>query len=143
MVEKHKQGILDRIKAAVSKDKSVRLVANDPTLTAELLLLFRTILADGEVKQSELQMLKHICENELGIAGRSLDDVYAYLEDISYETSADQAAEMFQALDESRRKELLDHMIAIAEADQLIVENEVRLLDRTAQILGFDLKTAK
>ena len=43
-------GWLDALKTRLEREKVVRLVANDPALTAELLLLFKVILADGEVK---------------------------------------------------------------------------------------------
>ena len=38
---------LEALKSRLEKEKVVRLVANDPALTAELLLLFKVILADG------------------------------------------------------------------------------------------------
>lgn len=141
MSNKEKNSLFGNFKAMIERDKSVRLVANDPALTAELLLLFRMILADGLVKEKELKVLARICSTAFDIKPDAIDGVYHYLQDISYETSAKQAAEMFGALSEDRRQELLDHMIAIAEADNELNANEVKLLGRTAKLLGFDLKS--
>ncbi len=140
MSDDDKQGLFGKIKAMLERDKSVRLVANDPALTAELLLLFRMILADGDVKDRELQMLRRICESEFAINADAIDGVYKYLQDYSYETSIDQSAQMFASLSVERRQELLNHMIAIAEADDELASNELKLLGRTAEMLGFDVK---
>ena len=40
-------GLLAQLKAMFDGDPGVRKVADDPLLSAELLLLFRMILADG------------------------------------------------------------------------------------------------
>ena len=141
MPDKEKPGLFGHFKTMIERDKSVRLVANDPALTAELLLLFRMILADGQVREKELKMLERICSSAFGINSDAIDGVYKYLQDISYETSAEQAAEMFGTLSDERRQELLDHMISIAEADEELAANEVKLLSRIAEKLGFDLKT--
>lgn len=131
---------IEKFKSMLERDRTVSLVANDPALTAELLLLFRMILADGQVKERELAMFKRICSVNFGINPDAMDGVYQYLHDFAYETSADQAAEMFANLDIERRQALLDHMIAIAEADDDIAPGEMKLLGKTAQMLGFDLK---
>ena len=136
-----KQSMFGKFKAMLEREKSVRLVANDPALTAELLLLFRMILADGDVKDRELQMLRRICESEFGINADAIDGIYKYLQDYSYETSIDQSAQMFSSLSVERRQELLNHMIAIAEADDELASNEIKLLGRTAAMLGFDVKS--
>lgn len=141
MSSEDKSSLFGNFRAMIERDKSVRLVANDPALTAELLLLFRMILADGQVRERELKMLQRICSTAFDIKADAIDGVYKYLQDISYETSAEQAAEMFAALSNERRQELLDHMIAIAESDDELASNEVKLLGRTASMLGFDLKT--
>lgn len=141
MSSEEKSGLFGNFKAMIERDKSVRLVANDSALTAELLLLFRMILADGLVREKELKMLERICSSAFDIKPDAIDGVYNYLQEISYETTTKQAAEMFNALSEERRQELLDHMISIAEADDELASNEVKLLARTATMLGFDLKT--
>lgn len=133
-------GLLDTIKSMLERDKTVRLVANDPALTAELLLLFRMILADGEVRNEELLMFKSICRTAFGLNPDVMSDVYQYLEDFGYEMSPEQTVEIFSALPEERRRDLLDHMIQIAESDDVLDARELALLGKTADMLGFDLK---
>lgn len=134
------RGILGTFRAMLERERSVRLVANDPALTAELLLLFRVMLADGMVRGEELDVFKRICREAFGLEPDAMERVYQYLEDYAYDTNSEQMAEVFAELDMDRRKSLLDHMIAIAEADHQIDENEMRLLQRTSDMLGFDLK---
>ena len=47
--------LLDQFLALLDGDPGVRKVADDPVLSAELLLLFRMILADGTVSESDLK----------------------------------------------------------------------------------------
>jgi len=105
-------------------------------LSAELLLLFRMILADGEVAESELRVFRRICRESFGIAETSIDGVIEYLNEFGYETTGSQAIAMFRDLDVDRRRLLARHMAEIAKADERLAENEVRLLRRTLDLLG-------
>lgn len=134
---------LVRIRKLVEGDRSVRLVASDPALTSELLLLFKVILADGQVKPSEIDAFKRICSEAFGLDTENMEGVYKYLEDYAYETTAAQAAELFNTLPNERRQMLLDHMIAIAEADAELNVKELQLLEKTADRLGFDIGTSR
>ena len=49
-------GLLAQIREIFEGDPGVRKVADDPVLSAELLLLFRMILADGQVSDSEMEV---------------------------------------------------------------------------------------
>jgi len=132
-------GWLDALKTRLEREKVVRLVANDPALTAELLLLFKVILADGEVKTAELDTFKRICRDSFGLDPEVMDGVYDYLNDFAYETTPAQAAAVFAELPMERRQRLLDHMIEIAEADSDIDRHEERFLARIADMLDFDI----
>ncbi|MEP9389107.1 TerB family tellurite resistance protein [Mesorhizobium sp. KR9-304] len=129
-------GLLAQLREIFEGDAGVRKVADDPVLSAELLLLFRMILADGQVSDSEMQVFRRICRESFGIADESIDGVIEYLNDFGYETSGAQAIGMFRELDIERRKELARHMAEIAKADRQLAENEVRLLRRTLDLLG-------
>ena len=129
-------GLLAQLRELFEGDAGVRKVADDPVLSAELLLLFRMILADGQVSESEMQVFRRICREAFGIADESIDGVVEYLNDFGYETSGAQAIEMFRGLDVERRKQLARHMAEIAKADSQLAENEVRLLRRTLDLLG-------
>lgn len=128
--------LLDQIRSIFDGDPGIHKVANDPVLSAELLLLFRMILADGVVTEEEMDMFRRICRESFGIPESSIDGVIEYLNDFGYETNGGQAVAVFQQLDEGRRRELAKHMADIAKADSDLSQNEVRLLRRTLELLG-------
>ena len=132
------EGFLSRIRQLFEGDPGVRRVADDPVLTAELLLLFRMILADGSVEEKELATFRRICTESFGIPKESLVGVIRYLQDYGYETTGSQALTLFQTLDRDRRVQLGRHLAEIAKADENLSEHEVRLLKRTLEVLDLD-----
>ncbi|NDY74889.1 hypothetical protein G3N28_23325, partial [Desulfobacter hydrogenophilus] len=60
-------GLLDQIRSIFDGDPGVRKVADDPVLSAELLMLFRMILADGSVSESEMAVFRRICKEAFDI----------------------------------------------------------------------------
>lgn len=131
-------GLLDQIRSIFDGDAGVRKVADDPVLSAELLMLFRMILADGSVTESEMDVFRRICKDAFDIPESSIDAVIEYLNDFGYETNASQAIALFRELDIERRKLLARHMADIAKADAQLAESEVRLLRRTLDLLGIN-----
>lgn len=130
--------LLEKLRTFIEGDPGVRKVADDPVLSAELLLLFRMILADGSVSNSEMTTFRRICTDAFGIAPESVDAVIEYLNDIGYETTGPQALAMFEDLDVGRRRLLVRHMAEIAKADAQIGAQEVKLLRRTLELLGLE-----
>lgn len=129
-------GMLARVKSFFEGDPGVRKVADDPSLSAELLLLFRMILADGVVDEKELATFRRICRDSFDIDEDSIDGVVEYLNEFGYETSGAQALSLFRDVDIDRRKLLAQHMAEIAKADSNLAEKEVQLLRRTLDLLG-------
>lgn len=129
-------GLLAQIRTLFEGDPGVRKVADDPVLSAELLLLFRMILADGVIEEAEMATFRHICREGFGIGDESFDGVVEYLNDFGYETNGVQAIELFKELPIERRRLLARHMAEIAKADEKLAEKEVRLLRRTLELLG-------
>jgi uncharacterized tellurite resistance protein B-like protein len=129
-------GLLAQIRSLFEGDPGVRRVADDPVLSAELLLLFRMILADGVIEEAEMETFRRICRDGFGIADESFDGVIEYLNDFGYETNGVQAIELFKGLPVERRRLLAQHMAEIAKADERLAEKEVRLLRRTLDLLG-------
>ncbi len=127
--------LLDKILSVFDGDPGVRKVADDPVLSAELLMLFRMILADGSVSESEMVAFRRICKDAFGIPEASIDSVIEYLNEFGYETNGSQAIAQFRDLDIERRKLLALHMAEIAKADSKLAESEVRLLRRTLDLL--------
>lgn len=130
--------VLAKVRMMIEGDPGVRKVADDPLLSAELLLLLRMILADGKVDDNEIATFRRICRDAFGIEGESIDGVVDYLNDFGYETSGTQAVDLFRGLDLDRRKTLARHMAAIAKADTQLAEQEIRLLKPTLELLGVD-----
>lgn len=130
--------VLAKVRMMIEGDPGVRKVADDPLLSAELLLLLRMILADGKVDDNEIATFRRICRDAFGIEGESIDGIVDYLNDFGYETSGTQAVDLFRGLDLDRRKTLARHMAAIAKADTQLAEQEIRLLKPTLELLGVD-----
>lgn len=132
------QGIISKLLSLFDGDQSVARVAEDPVLTAELLLLFRMILADGEVSDAELTTFKRICRDSFGIAEGSMDEVVDYLQDYGYETNVAQSLAVFRRLDHDRKQQLAQHLVDIARADQHLEKHEVQLLARALKLLEIE-----
>jgi uncharacterized tellurite resistance protein B-like protein len=128
--------LIEKFRSLFEGDPGVRKVADDPVLSAELLLLLRMILADGSVSESEMVTFRRICSESFGIQEESVDLVMDYLHDFGYETNGAQALALFQNLDVERRRLLARHMADIAKADNQLADKEVRLLRRTLDALG-------
>lgn len=134
--------LLAQLRVLFEGDPGVRRVADDPSLSAELLLLFRMMLADGAVSQRELDTFKRICGEAFGIGEESIRSVMRYLQDFGYETTAPQALELFRALPVERRRQLVRHLARVAKADHELHEQEIKLLSRTIEFLGLEAKDA-
>ncbi len=127
--------LLDQIRSIFDGDPGVRKVADDPVLSAELLMLFRMILADGTVSESEMAAFRRICREAFGIPEASIDSVIEYLNEFGYETNGSQAIAQFRDLDVERRSLLARHMAEIAKADSQLAGTEMQLLRRTLDLL--------
>ena len=128
--------LIEKFRSMFEGDPGVRKVADDPVLSAELLLLFRMILADGTVSDTEMATFRRICSESFGIGEESIDEVIEYLNDFGYETNGAQALALFQELGIERRRLLARHMADIAKADSQLADKEIRLLRRTLDALG-------
>lgn len=128
--------VLDKIKGWLDQDKSVRRVAEDIQLTSELILLVRMMFADGKLLPEELNNFKRICKIAFDIPEKDVPQVIEYLREFGYETTIDDAAAMFEKLDDDRKQALLLHMMSIAKSDHEVHAEEAELIRRTADILG-------
>ena len=135
------QGLLARLRELMQGNSSVRQVADDPALMAELLLLFRMILADGEVTARELETLRRIADMQFGIAGDDLEQVLGHLGAFGYETTPAQAIAVFREFSHERRLLLARNLADLAKADEELSQYEVRLLARVVEMLDLDPKS--
>jgi len=129
------EGLIARLVSLFEGDPGVRRVAGDPVLSAELLLLFRMILADGTVNEAEMVAFRRICAEGFAISPESVDAVIEYLNEVGYETTGAQALAMFRGLAEDRRRLLAQHLAEVAKADSELAPSEVNLLRRTLEML--------
>ena len=132
------QGLINKLMSVFNGQTAVERVAEDPILTAELLLLFRMILADGEITEAELETLRRICQESFGIDEADLDDVVDYLRTYGYETTVAQSLAVFRRLDHDRKQLLARNMAAIAKADRALGKQEVQLLARALKLLEIE-----
>lgn len=121
----------------LESDPAIRRIARNPVVGAELLLLFRMILADGVINKSELEMFRRICRSHFAIDDRSFHDVVRYLNFFCLEKTDAEAFGVFQSLDEERKRQLVEHMMEIAGADRDMHPNERSLLVRALRSLGY------
>ena len=128
--------LLKSLNSFFNGNASVRKVANDPALSAELLLLFRVMLADGRVQDEEQAAFERICQTAFGIEADDIGQVTEYLREFGYETSGRQAIEMFAEVTFERRIALIEHMREIANADAQFLPQERVLIDKVAEMLG-------
>lgn len=131
------RGLLARLRELFEGNASIRRVADDPGLTAELLLLLRMVLADGQVAERELATLRRIAQG-FGISGSDFELVLGHLEEFGFEVSVAQAISVFRDFDKERRLTLARHMAEIAKADAELNRFEVRLLARVVDMLDLD-----
>jgi uncharacterized tellurite resistance protein B-like protein len=135
--------ILKPIRRYIDGNPSVRRVADDIELTSELVLLVRTMFADGELKPEEFDNFAKLCRTAFGIPPQDMDKVLEYLKDFAYEIDAAKAAAMFAELPEERKRALLLHMLSIARSDHELHSDEADLIRRTAGMLGVSLADLK
>ncbi|WP_422370938.1 TerB family tellurite resistance protein [Hoeflea sp.] len=127
------------VRDLLGRHSSINQVAHDPALTAELLLLVRMSFADKSVNPAEADAFAAICTKMLGLDADELGKILHYINDFGYETTNQQAAAMLAGLSEARKREILNHLAIVAKADGAIDDRERRLLEATAQRLGFAL----
>jgi uncharacterized tellurite resistance protein B-like protein len=130
------ESIFDRISAFLGTRSAVQKVADDPVLTAELLLLLHVALADGKTDKTEYSAILGIAESDFGIPSDEFAEVAEYLKDFGYETTSEQAALAFADVPFERKVLLLRHLLTIANADNDLDPKEANLIRKTADLLG-------
>ena len=130
--------LIEAVREYFDQDKTVRKVADSVELTAELILLIRMMFADGRLAKREIANFKRICQTAFDIPQEDVVDVIVYLKETGYETTVEEAATMFQELDQERRRALLVHMLSIAKSDDELHTDEIEMIRRTANVLGLN-----
>lgn len=129
--------VLDAIADMLSSRSRVQIVADDPHLASELLLLIRMMFADGELKEGELEYFRQLCSGTFDIPEEEISGVIRFLKQTGYETTGEQAASTFLDMPEERRFRLINHLLSMARADAVLHESEVELIARVAGVFGY------
>lgn len=128
-------GIAARLRRMVEGNSAAR-IAGDPTLMAELLLVVRMSFADRKVSPEEADAFRAICTRVLGLEGDELGEVMRFIDAFGYETTDQQAAAVLAELPEARRRQIMEHLAAMARADGTVDPRERALFNATARRLG-------
>jgi uncharacterized tellurite resistance protein B-like protein len=110
----------------------------DPAMVAELLMLFRMILADGEVKQEELATLRRICREAFDVDEAAFPVLMDLVDRLGGGAGNLQTLRVFRGFDRPRRIALARRMLALARADEDLNRHEARLLVRVLDILELE-----
>ncbi|MDA8870821.1 TerB family tellurite resistance protein [Rhizobiaceae bacterium] len=129
--------ILDDIRDLLSTRSSVQMVADDPHMAAEIMLLVRMMFADGMLDPEEMKLFKHMCRSLFEIPEEDVPGVIEYLRDTGYETTGEQAAALYRDMPDERRRALLGHLLAMARADERLHDNEADMISRCARAMGY------
>jgi len=119
-------------------NSAVRRLAEDPVSLAQILLLFRVVLADGHVAEPELAAFRVICEREFGVGANQLPALHVLLESPKGLMAETQMFFLLKRLDSLARSRLLGMMSEMAEAGCGDPEQAVRLVAMTAKLLQQD-----
>ena len=129
--------VLDAIADLLNTKSSVQMVADDPQMSAEILLLIRTMFADGEMNEQEVSAFQSLCSTVFEIPPEDVPDVIRYLKEFGYETSSEQSAAIFADMPDERKKQLVSRLMMMAMADATFHDGEREMISRVARVLGY------
>ncbi|WP_417433920.1 TerB family tellurite resistance protein [Hoeflea sp.] len=113
-------------------------LSENPVAMAEILLLFRMVLADGIVQPSQLTAFERICEQHFGISPRDMPELHALLDSPKARSCEAEAFTLLGQLDTGARTTLLEAMVRIADANAVRDERDDKLIRRIAHLLGLE-----
>ncbi|MEM7302999.1 MAG: TerB family tellurite resistance protein [Pseudomonadota bacterium] len=129
-------GILDRVREFVGNQSAVKRVADDEILIAEIILLIRLLFADGVLKPAETRYFQQLCVAAFNIPEDEFAEVMQFVRNFGYETSAEQAAAVFEEMPLLHKRRILVRMLSVAKADNELHQTELDMIRRTASLLG-------
>lgn len=113
-------------------------IAEDPVVLAEILVLFRIVLADGVVQPSQLTAFERICEENFGINRRDMRELHVLLDSPKARSCDAKAFTLLAQLDMKARTTLLGNMVEIARASSNADECDSKLIRRMGDLLGLE-----
>ncbi len=110
----------------------------DPSIVAELLLLLRLVLADGEAPPPAAALLRRIAADRVGIGAEGVEEVAQEIEHLVAAAGTGGAAAALRDMPLDRRRTLALRLAAIFAADEQCRGLQGRLAGRLAAILGLE-----
>lgn len=123
------------------RNRLARRLDPKPQIVAQMLLLFRTILADGIVREKEMNVFSDICGRQFGVLSEEMTALHSYLERWQRRDDAEAHIASLSQLPTEQRRRLVDLMMEIASAPS-DGEAEPGKSSRQAQIFISDARTA-
>jgi uncharacterized tellurite resistance protein B-like protein len=108
----------------------------DPSTVAELLLLLRLGLSDGEPDERAIAALRRVALRDLGMEPEGLDEVLSEIEQLIAAAGAGAACAALRDLPADRRRGLAGHIATIAAGDEALSVHAARLAARIGTILA-------
>lgn len=122
---------------------SVDRLSEDPVALAQILLLFRVVLADGIVEAKELAVFERICAASFDIDPADMPALHQLLESPAGRAAEADMVPLVVTLDSTERTVLLGRMKRLAEASSELKDVAERLVERTALMLGIEPPSSK
>lgn len=113
-------------------------LAADPVALAEVLLLFRMVLADGVIRPSQLCAFEQICQQQFGLKTEDMEQLHSLLDSPQGQSSSAEAFLLIRQLDTDKRSALLGEMMRIARANAEFDASEEKLIRRMADLLELE-----
>jgi uncharacterized tellurite resistance protein B-like protein len=113
-------------------------LAADPVALAEVLLLFRMVLADGVVRPSQLSAFEQICQQQFGLKAEDMEQLHMLLDSPQGQSSEAEAFSLIRQLDTDKRSALLGEMMLIARANAEFDASEEKQIRRMADLLELE-----
>jgi uncharacterized tellurite resistance protein B-like protein len=98
------------------RNRLARRLDPKPQIVAQMLLLFRTILADGIVREKEMNVFSDICGRQFGVLSEEMTALHSYLERWQRRDDAEAHIASLSQLPTEQRRRLVDLMMEIASA---------------------------
>lgn len=121
---------------------ALQQLSENPSAMAEVLVLFRMVLAGGVVHSSQLTAFERICKQHFSINPRDMPDLHLLLDSPQAQSCDAKAFMLLSQLDTDERRALLDDMMRIARANSIVDAGEDRLIRQIAVLLGLEPGTA-
>lgn len=119
-----------------NENEIIRISRRDDRV-AIAILLYSSVHADGQVRQEEMTLYRHLLESYLNVPEDEFIMFEKAVSDICRKPdSINSIISIIQAMPENRRREVLCLMKDIALSDSMFHEMEVNLMSRTALLLG-------